>query len=227
VVAVFYRLIRRACSPRGLSVPAATALAVILAACGSLNRPEVASITFTTDASGQTPICTAGVPSGDTPTCTAALLPALVAGGSPVYLYADITGDDLDLGVTWTVTCASSGVGNGGVNTSCGTFVPAATISGPVPLYAEPGIVTTYNGPTSVPKGGKVTITAQATSLPSESLSISLNVTAQGSAKLNNSEEPPPKRMAPSSGGVRVNQYSREAVQQNRGEGRKDELANG
>jgi hypothetical protein len=223
VVAVFYRLMRRVRSPRGLSVPAATALAIVLTACGNSTRPQVDSITFTTDASGQTPICTTGFSSGSTPTCTAALLPALVAGGSPLYMFADVTGDNLNLGITWTVTCASSGVGNGGVNTTCGTFVPSSTLSGPVPLYPESGIVTTYNGPTSVPKGGSVTITAEATSLPSESLSISLNVTASGNAKMNDSEvlssqgRPHASRLLAGSG-VRANEDGREAVQQNRGD---------
>jgi hypothetical protein len=91
-----------------------------------------------------------------------------------------------------------------------------------VPLYPETGIVTTYNGPTSVPKGAQVTIIAQATSRPSESLSISLNVAASASAKLNDSEEPPPKAMAHASrlaagGGVCANEPGRETVQQNRG----------
>jgi hypothetical protein len=216
VVAVSYPLKRRAHSVRTLSVVAATVLAVFLAACGNSTRPQIASITFTTDASGHTPICTTGVLSGNGPTCTAALLPALVAGGSPLYMYAVVSRDNLDLGITWTVTCASSGVGNGGVNTSCGTFVPASTMSGPVPLYPESGIVTTFNGPTSVPKGAKVMITAQATSLPSDSLSISLNVTATGSATTNNTEELPPEAMAHAFCGVRANEHGREAVEQNR-----------
>jgi hypothetical protein len=217
VVAVFYRLRCRAHSPRGLSAAAASMLALVLAACGGSTKPQVDSITFTSDAAGQKPICTAGTPSGDTPACTAALLPALVAGGSPLYMFADISGDDLDLGVTWTVSCSSSGVGNGGVNTSCGTFVPASTLSGPVPLYPESDIVTTYNGPTSVPKGGSVTITAQATSLPSASLSISLNVTAPANAEINNPGEAPRRGMACVSGEARTNEHGAEAARQDRG----------
>jgi hypothetical protein len=227
VVAAFYRLLRWTRSPRGLWVPGGSVLAVILAACGSSTRPQVSSITFTTDATGQTPICTTGAPSANAPACTAALLPALVAGGSPLYLFADVSGDNLNLGVTWTVTCAASGVGNGGVNTSCGTFVPSSTFSGPVPLYPEAGIVTTFNGPTSVPKGAKLTITAAATSLPSESLSISLNVTAAASAKMSDSEEPPPKCKAHPPSCVSANNHSREAVRPVRGDAWKEELAYG
>jgi hypothetical protein len=160
---------------RNLSLAVFALLLPALIGCANSTRPQVGSITFTTDSTGATPICTIAVLSNlqsSTPACTSALLPTLVAGGQAAYLYATVTGDNEALGVSWTVTCGSAtAAGSGEIDTSCGTFQPAETLSGPVPLYATTGIVTTYNAPSTVPKSGTVTITAHATSLPSEAKS--------------------------------------------------------
>jgi hypothetical protein len=167
---------------RNLSLAVFALLLPALIGCANSTRPQVGSITFTTDSTGATPICTIAVLSNlqsSTPACTSALLPTLVAGGQAAYLYATVTGDNEALGVSWTVTCGSAtAAGSGEIDTSCGTFQPAETLSGPVPLYATTGIVTTYNAPSTVPKSGTVTITAHATSLPSEALSVTLNIVA-------------------------------------------------
>lgn len=167
---------------RILSLSAFALLLPTLIGCANSTRPQVVSITFTTDSTGATPICTISVSSAAQsagPGCTSALLPTLVAGGQAAYMYATVLGDSEALGVSWTETCGSAAAsGSGAIDTSCGTFQPAETLSGPVPLYATTGIVTTYNAPSTVPKGGTVTITAHATTLPSEALSVKLDIVA-------------------------------------------------
>jgi hypothetical protein len=122
-----------------------------------------------------------------TPLCTPTLLPAMTAGGSAAYLFANVTNDDQFLGVSWSLSCVSpTPVSSGSVNTACGTTSPAQTISGPVPSYPLTGVVTAYNPPPAVPKGGTVIITAHATSLPSVVSSVTLTITAaQGRTETN------------------------------------------
>jgi hypothetical protein len=96
-------------------------------------------------------------------------------------MVADVTNDDLLLGVSWTVTCGSAAVPGGtSIDTACGTLNPANTESGPVPLYPTSGIISTYNAPAEVPAGSTVTITAHATALPSITSSATLKVVAAG-----------------------------------------------
>jgi len=153
-----------------------------LCGCGGSTKPVVASITFTSDSAGAKPICTTAITSNtpaNTPVCSAAQLSSFAVNGPATYLYANVIGDDQDLGVSWTVTCGSAtSAGSGAIDTACGTFNPAQTLSGPVPLYPITGIVTAYTTPSAIPKGGTVTIAAHATSLPSVSSSVTLTIVA-------------------------------------------------
>jgi len=171
---------------RGVPLAAFALLFSAFIGCANSPKPQVGSITFTTDSTGATPICTIAASSdlqSTAPACTSVLLPTLVAGGQAAYIYATVTGDSEALGVSWTVDCGSAtGVGSGAIDTSCGVFQPAQTLSGPVPVYAATGIVTTFNAPSTVPKNGTVTLTAHATSRPSEVLSVTLNIVATKSS---------------------------------------------
>jgi len=107
--------------------------------------------------------------------------PSSLAVNGQVYLVADVTNDNQFLGVSWTVTCGSAAAPGGiAIDTACGTFSPAHTESGPVPLYLTTGIITTYNAPATIPTGTTVTLTAHATALPSVTSSATLTVVAAG-----------------------------------------------
>lgn len=177
------RNLRSTCS---LSLASLAFILSTFSGCANSTKPQVASITFTTDSTGATPVCTKVIASetpANTPVCSSALLPSLVAGGQAAHLYANVIHDNQDLGVSWTVTCGSATpTGSGAIDTSCGTFSYAQTLSGPVPLYNTTGIVTAYNPPSAVPKGQTVTITAHATSLPSVASSVTLNIVAAQSS---------------------------------------------
>ena len=146
-----------------------------LGGCGDVAKPVVGPITFFANASG-----------------TMQLPPVTSVTHSPqtqLNLNVTVTGDPEALGVDWTVTCGSSlpegSLPAGQVDTSCGSFAPYHTVSGPLPSYTLPAgtvIVTTYTAPSNVPKGGTVTIIAHATSLPSSVSSVTFNghVTGQG-----------------------------------------------
>jgi hypothetical protein len=105
---------------------------------------------------------------------------ASVTHGMSIYLDAIVVDDPEFLGADWTVTCSSSlptgTLPAGTVDTSCGSFVPYHTISGPLPSYPITGIVTQYTAPVNVPKAGTVTIVAHATSLPSSTASLTLTI---------------------------------------------------
>ena len=167
-------------SSRSLFVSAFFLILSALNGCGGAVKPQVASITFTTDSTGTKAVCTTAVTSStpaNTPLCSSALPPSLVVGGPAAYMFANVIDDDQGLGVSWTVTCGSAtSIGSGGIDTACGTFNPAQTLSGPVPLYTITGVVTAYTAPPAVPKGGTVTITAHATSLPSVTSSVTLTI---------------------------------------------------
>jgi len=138
------------------------ALAAVLG-CGVSPKPVVGAITVT-DTKG-------------------AVLPPITTlqHGQPIYLDVTVVNDVEFLGVDWTVTCSSSlpngSLPPGMVDTSCGTFVPNHTVSGPVPTYPTTGIVTQFTAPASVPKAGTVTIVAHATSTPAITSSITLQIT--------------------------------------------------
>jgi hypothetical protein len=93
-----------------------------------------------------------------------------------------VLSDDIEgLGADWTVTCGSAApegsLPAGTVDTSCGTFAPHHTMSGPLPTYPITGILTQYTAPPIVPKGGTVTIVVHATSRPAATSSVTLTVT--------------------------------------------------
>ena len=140
-----------------------TLLPVALSGCGSSLPPVVGAITVT-DVKG-------------------APLTAITAikHGTPVYLDVTIMQDKEFLGADWTVTCSSSlpegSLPPGMVDTSCGTFAPYHTISGPIPTYpGVTGYVTQYTAPSAIPKDGTVTLVAHATSLPSSTATLILTV---------------------------------------------------
>jgi len=107
--------------------------------------------------------------------------PTSLAVNGQVYMVADVTNDDQLLGVSWSVTCGSSAAPGGiSIDRACGTFNPAQTESGPVPLYLTTGIITTFNAPAAIPTGKTVTLTAHATALPSVTSSVTLTIVSAG-----------------------------------------------
>jgi hypothetical protein len=99
-------------------------------------------------------------------------------------LEVTITHDIALLGANWSVTCESALPPGTPLppgqteDTSCGTFAPLHTISGPVPSYATSGTgyVTFYTAPAAPPKGGTVTLYASSTTDPSQSSSLTLTI---------------------------------------------------
>jgi hypothetical protein len=155
--------------PRRLRRPAFSsviAIAVVVALSGcAATRPTLEQINIT-NASG-------------------VVQPAVVAvtHGASIYLDAIVANDPEFLGVDWTVTCSSSlpegSLPAGTIDTSCGSFTPYHTTSGPVPSYTLPEgvtIVTQYTASQNVPKAGTITIVAHATGLPSSTSSLTLTV---------------------------------------------------
>ena len=170
--------------PLTLAFPLLGLILSALAGCSNSTKPQVDPIEFTDSAGAPAPAVTS------------------LAVNGQVYLVATVRDDYQFLGVSWTVTCGSAippgGSGGGGIDTACGVFNPAQTASGPVPSYPSTGIITTYIAPSVIPKGGDVTITAHATSLPSVTSSIKLTIAAAEAAS--------PARARPASsdrGGVR------------------------
>ena len=145
-------------------------IAALLVVCGcsssSSRRPQVGPITFTDAAGTNQPALTA--------------LPA----GQGTYLQVTIASDGALLGANWSVTCKSALPPGTPLppgqtqDTSCGTFVPQHTMSGPVPSYATSGegYVTFYTAPAAPPKGGTVTLYATSTSDPSQNSSVMLTI---------------------------------------------------
>lgn len=141
----------------------------MLSGCSSTTvKPQVGAIVFS-DANGiaqKTP-------------------PTSLQVNTGTYLYVPLNNDKQFLGADWTVSCSSE-LSPGTplppgqtVDTSCGTFSPVHTASGPVPSYATngAGIVTFYTAPASVPKTGTVTLFASATADHSRYASVTLSVT--------------------------------------------------
>jgi hypothetical protein len=143
------------------------AAALLFQGCASSSlRPQVGPITFT-DATGTSQ-------------------PAITAlnAGQGSYMDVTISDDPALLGATWSVTCESA-LPPGTplppgqtVDTSCGTFAPTHTLSGPVPSYATSalGYVSFYTAPAAPPKGGTVTLYATSTSDPSQYSSVTLTI---------------------------------------------------
>jgi hypothetical protein len=110
--------------------------------------------------------------------------PTSLTANSGTYLYANVTNDKQFLGVDWTVSCGSqlppgTPLPPGQVtDTSCGTFSPVHTLSGPIPSYTKngSGILAFYTAPAAPPANGIVTLYASATSDHSKFTSITLTI---------------------------------------------------
>jgi hypothetical protein len=85
---------------------------------------------------------------------------SLVVGGTQA-LTAVVTNDSANAGVTWTVTCGSSG--------ACGSFSPTSSLS---------GVATTYTAPGTIPSKSTVTVTATSVTDTTKSVSATITITA-------------------------------------------------
>lgn len=99
--------------------------------------------------------------------------PSSVGVGSNTMLTATVTGDSTGAGVTWSVTCASTG---------CGSFNPSST--------RGDDSSTTYAAPASVPTGNKVIITATSSADTTKSASVSVTITASSEISVSISNPP-------------------------------------
>jgi ferredoxin len=140
-------------------------------ACGAFTNPTATTATYTAPAA---------VPTGNTVTVTATSLtdstksasatitikaisvtlsgaPALLTTNATAALTATVTNDSANAGVTWSVTCGSSG--------SCGAFANATATTA------------TYTAPAAVPTGNTVTVTA--TSVTDTTASASATITIE------------------------------------------------
>jgi hypothetical protein len=140
---------------------------LVVSGCGSSSgQPSVGAITFT-DAQGDNRAA-----------------PTAINAGQGAYMDVTITGDVALRGANWSVTCQSALPPGTPLppgqteDTSCGTFTPLHTMSGPVPGYVSSGAgyVTFYTAPSAPPKGGTVTLFAASTSDPSRYSSVTLTI---------------------------------------------------
>jgi hypothetical protein len=129
------------------TAPAAPTTVTITASVGS-GTPGTAQITITAPA--------ISVALNPTP-------PPSLPAGTTTPLTAVVTNDTKNGGVTWTVTCGSSG--------ACGSFIPTSTAS---------GTATTYTAPAAIPTGGTVTVTATSVTDTTKSQSATITITAPG-----------------------------------------------
>jgi sugar lactone lactonase YvrE/ferredoxin len=83
------------------------------------------------------------------------------------------TGDALNAGVDWTVTCGGNPVTGSTSGGACGTLVPAHTADGATTVYTAPSIV---------PINQSVTITAAVTSNPSQTSSLTFTIVSSSIA---------------------------------------------
>ena len=155
-----------------IAVVSSLFFAILCVGCSSSqnNKLEVGSIQFTS-ANGNplTPI-------------------AFLSAGNQVYLETSVFNDSANLGVDWSVACSSKLPPGAPLppgqptDTSCGTFTPIHTASGPVPEFATSGsgYVTLYTAPAAVPSDGIVTLYASSTSDHTKYASVSLTITGLG-----------------------------------------------
>ena len=147
--------------PRNSPMAALALAAAMLAGCGATAKPQISPIEFTSAGGAEISAVTS------------------LAVNGQVDLVATVTHDNRFLGVSWTVSCGSAAPpSTGTIDTSCGTFNPVQTESGPIPTYPSTGIITTFTAPPEIPKGASVTITAHATSLPSVTSSVVVTIVA-------------------------------------------------
>lgn len=93
----------------------------------------------------------------------------VLAIASSVKLSMMPTGDSINAGVDWVVTCGGNPVTGSITNGACGTLSP---------VHTADGQATTYTAPSVAPINTSVTITATVTSNPSQSSSVSLTIIA-------------------------------------------------
>jgi hypothetical protein len=77
------------------------------------------------------------------------------------------TGDKVNAGVDWTVTCGGNSITGSVTGGACGTLVPTHT---------QDGATTVYAAPSMVPIDGAVTVTATVTANPSQTSSVSFTI---------------------------------------------------
>ena len=90
-----------------------------------------------------------------------------LAVASPLPLSMMPSGDRLNAGVDWVVTCGGNPITGSVVNGACGTLAP---------IHTADGAITVYTAPSIVPIGTAITITATVTSNPSQSSSLTLTI---------------------------------------------------
>lgn len=127
--------------PESICVPAALALTAALAACGGGG-----SGTTTSTTPPPISVALAGAPASLLTKATAALT-------------ATVTNDSANAGVTWSVTCGSTGTG------ACGTFSNTTATTA------------TYTAPAAIPTGTTVTVTATSVSDTTKSASVKITIT--------------------------------------------------
>ena len=90
--------------------------------------------------------------------------PTSMAEGAAVSFTANVANDSANAGVTWTVTCGTTG--------ACGSFSSSSTAS---------GTATSYTAPATIPSGGSVTVKATSVTDTSQSASATITITAASS----------------------------------------------
>jgi hypothetical protein len=78
--------------------------------------------------------------------------------------------DKTGAGVDWSVTCGGSPVSGSITGGACGTFAPVHTAG---------GVASSFTAPSTIPIGGSVTLVASATSDPSATSTVTLQIVAQ------------------------------------------------
>jgi hypothetical protein len=115
------------------------------------------SVTDSTKAASTTITITAAAP-GITVAFSAQPPTSLVISAT-TSITAVVSNDSKSAGVTWTVTCGSSG--------ACGSFSPASTAS---------GTATTYTAPSTIPNPATVTVTATSVTDTTKSASATITI---------------------------------------------------
>ncbi len=115
--------------------------------------------------------------------------PTSLTVGQGTYVDVMLTGDPQLLGANWSVLCGSALPPGTPLppgqtqDESCGTFTPAHTISGPIPVYVTnavtSGYAALYVAPAAPPKQGVVTLYASSTADPSRSATVTLTIGGQ------------------------------------------------
>ena len=146
------------------------------APCGTFNPTTTASgaaTTYTAPAAPTTVTITAAAASGTPGTAQISIAvppisvafnpapPTSLPAGTTTPLTAVVSNDSKSAGVTWTVTCGSSG--------ACGSFSPTSTAS---------GTATTYTAPAAIPTGNTVAVTATSVTDPTKSQSATITIGA-------------------------------------------------